>query len=89
MADERTVMTVRGQMPASECGFTLTHEHPYCVLRQAEHRYDFPDQVDDDELVAAEVGAFAGLGGQTIVDLTVPDIGRQPGGSCASPSAPA
>ena len=78
MADNRTVMTVKGPMPAADCGFTLTHEHPYCVLRQAEHRYDFPDQVDDDELVTAEVGAFAALGGRTIVDLTTPDIGRQP-----------
>ena len=58
MAGERLVMTVSGPMPAVELEFTLTHEHPYCRLRRAPHRYDFPDQVDDDDLVAAEVGAF-------------------------------
>ena len=63
MADERRVMTVDGPVSAAELGFTLTHEHPYCKLRQAPHRYDFPDQVDDDDLVAAEVAAFRDLGG--------------------------
>jgi phosphotriesterase-related protein len=78
MADERRVMTVRGPVPADALGFTLTHEHPYCLLRQAPHRYDFPDQVDDDDLVTAEVGAYRAAGGGTLVDLTVPDIGRSP-----------
>ena len=78
MADEPTVMTVRGPIPAVELGFTLTHEHPYCILRQAHHRYDFPDQLDDDDLVAAEVGAYREQGGRSMVDLTTPDIGRAP-----------
>ena len=73
-----TVMTVRGPIPAADLGFTLTHEHPYCRLRQAPHRYDFPDQVEDDELIASEVGAFVELGGRSMVDLTTPQIGRQP-----------
>lgn len=38
MGEERTVMTVRGPVAAADLGFTLTHEHPYCRLRQAEHR---------------------------------------------------
>ncbi len=78
MDGEPTVMTVRGPIAAAQCGFTLTHEHPFCILRQAHHRYDFPDQIDDEDLVASEVGAFADLGGRTLVDLTVPDIGRSP-----------
>ena len=76
--DRATVMTVRGPMVAADLGFTLTHEHPYCRLRQAPHRYDFPDQVEDDELIAEEVGAYVSLGGQSLVDLTVPEIGRSP-----------
>src|SRR3990170_4067050 len=78
MDGQPKVMTVRGPIPASQCGFTLTHEHPFCILRQARHRYDFPDQIDDEDLVATEVGAFRDQGGQTLVDLTVPDIGRSP-----------
>ena len=58
MDGQPKVMTVRGPIPASQCGFTLTHEHPFCILRQARHRYDFPDQIDDEDLVATEVGAF-------------------------------
>jgi phosphotriesterase-related protein len=71
-------MTVTGPVKADELGFTLPHEHPFCKLRQAEHRYDFPDQFDDDDVVADELLAFRDQGGRTLVDLTVPDIGRVP-----------
>ena len=78
MSDPATVMTVLGPIPADQLGYVLPHEHPYCQLRQAENRYDFPDQFDDDRVVTAEVAAFGELGGTTLVDLTVPDIGRSP-----------
>lgn len=78
MSDPTTVMTVLGPIPADQLGYVLPHEHPYCQLRQAENRYDFPDQFDDDRVVTAEVAAFGELGGTTLVDLTVPDIGRSP-----------
>src|SRR5919106_1015862 len=78
MSDGATVMTVRGPVDGAELGFVLPHEHPYCKLRQAHHRYDFPDQYEDDEVVIEEVTAFRDVGGGTIVDLTVPEIGRAP-----------
>ena len=78
MTDSGTVMTVLGPVSADQLGYVLPHEHPYCKLRQAEYRYDFPDQFDDDRIVTAEVAAFGELGGTTLVDLTVPDIGRSP-----------
>ena len=78
MSEPGSVMTVLGPVPADELGYVLPHEHPYCQLRQAAHRYDFPDQFDDDRVVTAEVAAFGELGGTTLVDLTVPDIGRSP-----------
>ncbi len=78
MPDPGSVMTVLGPIPAEQLGYVLPHEHPYCRLRQAAHRYDFPDQFDDDRVVTAEVVAFGELGGTTLVDLTVPDIGRSP-----------
>ncbi|MDQ3381330.1 MAG: phosphotriesterase-related protein [Actinomycetota bacterium] len=34
--------------------------------------------LDDDELAAEELGLFARAGGRTVVDLTLPDIGRDP-----------
>ena len=78
MSDPGSVMTVLGPIPADQLGYVLPHEHPYCQLRQADFRYDFPDQFDDDRVVTAEVAAFGELGGTTLVDLTVPDIGRSP-----------
>jgi predicted metal-dependent phosphotriesterase family hydrolase len=56
-------------MPAADCGFTLMHEHPYCRLSQAPHRYDFPDQVEDDDVIAADAGAFVPLGADSLVGL--------------------
>jgi len=78
MSDPATAMTVLGPIPADQLGYVLPHEHPFCQLRQAPYRYDFPDQFDDDRVVTAEVAAFGELGGTTLVDLTVPDIGRSP-----------
>lgn len=72
------VMTVRGPVPARELGFILPHEHIYCKLRHADYRYDVPDQFGDEDLMAEEVSAFAGLGGGTIFELSVPDNGRAP-----------
>jgi len=34
--------------------------------------------LDDLELIARELSAFAGAGGRTVVDLTLPEIGRDP-----------
>jgi len=72
------VMTVRGPVPAGELGFTLPHEHIYCKLQQADYRYMGGDQLEDDDVLAAEVSAFAELGGGALFDLSVPDNGRSP-----------
>lgn len=69
---------MRGPVPAAELGFTLPHEHIYCRLQQADYRYAGGDQFDDDDVLAAEVEAFAALGGGAVFDLSVPDNGRAP-----------
>lgn len=78
------VQTVTGVIPSSELGFTLPHEHVYARLQ------DFPcvatvayggmfgeihieDSTRRDELLA-----FKNKGGKTLVDVTLPAIGRQP-----------
>ena len=78
MNDAAGIMTVRGLISADQIGFTLPHEHIYCTLRHADYRYDLGDQFDDEDVMAAEVSAFADLGGATIFDLSVPDNGRSP-----------
>ena len=78
MSDAGKVMTVLGPVPSNELGFTLPHEHVYCTLRHADYRYDVADQFVDEDVMVAEVAAFADLGGATIFDLSVPDNGRSP-----------
>lgn len=99
-------VTVDGELPATELGVTLVHEHVFIELEvwltppaseEARRIADAPVgpeiaaelrrdpfacrdnlRLDDDELAAEELGLFAAAGGRTVVDLTVPDIGRAP-----------
>lgn len=72
------VMTVTGPIPPSELGMTLMHEHLYIDLYKIAGRYDGAGMIDDDNLIADEVSLFKAEGGRTIVDLTLPGIGRPP-----------
>ena len=72
------VQTVRGPVAPDQVGYTLPHEHTYCQLWGARHRFDFPHQLEDDDVLADEVNLFRAQGGTTIVDLTLDEIGRNP-----------
>jgi phosphotriesterase-related protein len=74
----RSVQTVRGRVPAQEIGFTLPHEHTFVELWHLESRHDYLGQSDDPTVLAAELEAFAALGGSCLVDLTVAGMGRKP-----------
>ncbi|MGI8880005.1 MAG: phosphotriesterase family protein [Jatrophihabitans sp.] len=71
------VMTVTGPKRVDELGTTLCHEHLlidlYSVYQPHRDMY-----LHDLDLAAREVFEFADSGGGTIVDLTTPDIGRNP-----------
>ena len=80
---------MRGPVPAAELGFTLPHEHIYCRLQQADYRYAGGDQFDDDDVLAAEVEAFAALGGGAVFDLSAPPtVPAPPGGGYTPPTVP-
>ena len=70
-----TVQTVRGPVDSSELGLTLMHEHLHA---------DFPsaiggkDPLDSEPIVIEELGRFVRAGGHTIVELSVPDVKRNP-----------
>lgn len=53
---------------------------PETIARVRANPFAFHDNLvlDDRELAAAELAPFARAGGRTIVDLTLPEIGRQP-----------
>ena len=77
-APARTVQTYRGPVGSGDLGWTLTHEHLF--VRAPELDGDFPDpEWDADGAVETAVGgldALYRLGVRTVVDLTVPGLGR-------------
>lgn len=72
------MVTVRGEVEPEALGVTLAHEHLYIRLWEIAGRYDFAGMLEDDDILAEELAAFVAQGGQSLVELTVPAIGRQP-----------
>ncbi len=72
------VMTVTGPIPPERAGFTLPHEHTGIALWHAKDRWDYWELTADDELVGEELREFRRRGGGTLVDLTLPGVGRDP-----------
>jgi phosphotriesterase-related protein len=68
-------MTVTGPLAADGLGMVLPHEHIFANL-VPEYRGD--GLLNDPDLAVQEVLHFAATGGKTIVDLTSPEIGRDP-----------
>ena len=75
------VQTYRGPIDAAELGLTLVHEHIF--VRNPEIESNLPDGEWDPgwavEKAVAELSALHELGVRTVVDLTVPGLGRDVG----------
>ncbi|MGF0116962.1 hypothetical protein ACQFYA_11615 [Promicromonospora sp. Marseille-Q5078] len=72
------VPTYRGDVPGAALGWTLTHEHVFVRAPELDAEYPHPEW-DADAAVAAAVPALDdlyALGVRTLVDLTVPGLGR-------------
>jgi predicted metal-dependent phosphotriesterase family hydrolase len=72
------VQTVLGPVDPAALGVTLPHEHTQIALWHIESRWDYWQLTRDAELIATELRAFRDAGGGTIVDLTLPGVGRDP-----------
>lgn len=72
------VQTVLGPVDPAALGVTLPHEHTQIALWHIEARWDYWQLTRDPEVIAAELAAFRGEGGATIVDLTPAGVGRDP-----------
>jgi phosphotriesterase-related protein len=72
------VQTVLGPVPAADLGFVLPHEHTGIHLWQIPNRWDYWELSADDALVLPELAAYRQAGGGTLVDLTLPGVGRDP-----------
>jgi len=74
--DALEVTTVRGAIPAEELGITQTHEHIW--LNAYEHYNSYQFVLEDVDTMVAELGEFSRRGGKSIVEVTTPEIGRDP-----------
>ncbi|MEU5551444.1 MULTISPECIES: phosphotriesterase [unclassified Micromonospora] len=72
------IVTVLGEIDPATLGTTLMHEHLYIRLWEIPGRFDVAGLPDDDDLLVEELTAFTAQGGNALVELTVPGIGREP-----------
>lgn len=73
-----TVETVRGPVAVEDLGTTLTHEHLFTKNPELEQDYPHPEW-DEERLVQTAIdglNALSAKGIRTVVDLTVPGLGR-------------
>jgi len=71
-------MTVRGAIPPGDLGVTLPHEHTAISLWQIPGRWDYWELTRDEALIVEELGRFRDAGGASVVDVTLPGVGRDP-----------
>jgi phosphotriesterase-related protein len=72
------VQTVRGPIDPSELGWTLPREHTAIALWHVPDRWDYWELRRDEPVIVEELGSFRDAGGSTVVDLTLPGVGRDP-----------
>jgi phosphotriesterase-related protein len=70
--------TVLGPLSPDALGFVLPHEHTGISLWQIPGRWDYWELTVDDTIVLPELAAYRAAGGGTLVDLTLPGVGRDP-----------
>jgi phosphotriesterase-related protein len=73
------VQTVLGPIDPAALGFTLPHEHTQIALWHVPDRWDYWQLTRDEPLILEELAAFRDAGGGSLVDLTPPGVGRDPG----------
>lgn len=72
------VQTVLGPIDPSELGFTLPHEHTQISLWHIQNRWDYWQLTRDRDGIVDELARFTSAGGRSLVDLTLPGVGRDP-----------
>jgi len=72
------VQTFRGPVPAARLGTTLIHEHVFVGHPELDLNLPHPEWSEDDAIETAVAGfeRLWALGVRTVVDLTVPGLGR-------------
>ncbi|MEO8469561.1 MAG: phosphotriesterase-related protein [Chloroflexota bacterium] len=70
--------TVLGPLDPATLGLTLPHEHTAIALWQIPNRWDYWELTRDLPIMTKELIRFRAAGGSTLVDLTLPGVGRDP-----------
>lgn len=70
------VNTVLGPRDVETLGICLPHEHLHC--ESFRHTGNMADILTDQDLVVSDLESFQALGGQTVIEVTPPDLGRNP-----------
>jgi len=70
------IETVLGPIDADELGMALMHEH--IAIDRYAVTGDYNKRLRDEELIVLELQQFERNGGNTIVELTPPSLGRDP-----------
>lgn len=73
---EGFIVTVTGEIAASQLGPTSAHEHLHCDISKFSGKPD--NRVTDATLIAEELKWFRNVGGRSIVEVTPEGIGRDP-----------
>ena len=72
------VQTVLGPIAPDALGVTLPHEHTQIALWHIAGRWDYWQLTRDQEVLLEELARFRDAGGSSLVDLTLPGVGRDP-----------
>lgn len=72
----KKIITVLGEIPADKLGVTMPHEHVICDISL--HSGNKNNRLTDINLAIQEVIAYREAGGNSLVDVTTVDIGRDP-----------
>ena len=72
------VQTVRGPIDPADLGFTLPHEHTAIALWHIPGRWDYWELTRHRPVIEAELARYRDAGGRSLVDLTLPGVGRDP-----------
>jgi predicted metal-dependent phosphotriesterase family hydrolase len=72
------VQTVLGPIDPGSLGWMLPHEHTQISLWQVPGRWDYWQLTRDEPVILEELRLFREAGGDGLVDLTLPGVGRDP-----------
>ncbi len=76
MSANGRVHTVRGEIEPASLGRTLMHEHVFCDMYRVSGRLN--ELLNDEALAVEELAALRRAGGNALVEVTTPDLGRDP-----------